>query len=636
MNKKISTGRVRIVLRTSLVAGVAVAGLALGSLSHLGVQGESTRKSTDAPAMSRGKMCNDLFIAIDHRDTAGVKALLEKGADPNSRNGLDFTPIYLAAASHQPEVVDLLLKAGAKSDATSIYGTPLSFACVTGNAVDGKKFLDMGANASFQRGDGMTPLMDAAYSGSVEMTQALIDHKVDVNLKDDGGETALSLAARGGALEVGKLLIAAGADVNNKNEEGLTPLMTASMNGHADFAKLLLDNGAKPNATDANGRTALVLTANYADYPDVVKTLVAAKASTSAKDMKGRTAASLAVARGFNNTAMILAGKPAMTRASRTPREAVGKSLKLIQASMRGFSEGASCISCHQEGLGRMATGEAQSRGFRLDADVQKMQMGRINGMLGALKPLHEGALKNPEVMKSLPLIEINEVTPIDAWLLSGMAANGTAPTPASQVMAMVLAKQQSPNGAWTFSLPRIPMQSSFITFTALSVNALNHYAPKSDAMEVKKRIGDARTFLMSAKPMTSEDRASKLLGLKWSGADAASRKAAVDAILKDQQPDGGWSQVPGMRSDAYATGQALYALRVGGGMSITDSAYKRGQSYLLRTQDDDGSWFVSKRAMPANNYYDGGFPHGESQYSSFNGTCWATLALLPAAAPKK
>jgi hypothetical protein len=43
----------------------------------------------------------------------------------------------------------------------------------------------------------------------------------------------------------------------------------------------------------------------------------------------------------------------------------------------------------------------------------------------------------------------------------------------------------------------------------------------------------------------------------------------------------------------------------------------------------------VNKRAFPANNYFDAGFPHGESQYASFNGTCWATMALLETTAKK-
>ena len=62
----------------------------------------------------------------------------------------------------------------------------------------------------------------------------------------------------------------------------------------------------------------------------------------------------------------------------------------------------------------------------------------------------------------------------------------------------------------------------------------------------------------------------------------------------------------------------------------MTDSIYQRGSTFLIHSQQEDGSWFVNKRALPSNNYFDAGFPGGESQYASFNVTCCATLALLP------
>ncbi|HLK60181.1 MAG TPA: ankyrin repeat domain-containing protein [Chthonomonadaceae bacterium] len=87
-------------------------------------------------------------------------------------------------------------------------------------------------------------------------------------------------------------------------------------------------------------------------------------------------------------------------------------------------------------------------------------------------------------------------------------------------------------------------------------------------------------------------------------------------------------AQMPFLASDAYATGMALYALHVGGELSTDDPAYQRGIQFLLRTQDEDGSWYVNKLANPANIYLDAGFPHGESQYTSFAATCWAAMAL--------
>ncbi len=230
--------------------------------------------------------------------------------------------------------------------------------------------------------------------------------------------------------------------------------------------------------------------------------------------------------------------------------------------------------------------------------------------------------------MKQLPLIEINEISVTDVWMFAGMAAQNERPTAASDAMAMVLARQQSPDGSWTFSGPRVPMESSFVSLTAMAVRGLELYGPKSHATEVAERIGRARAWLLQAAPTNSEDRASRLLGLKWTGAGPQDTQNAADAILKDQHPDGGWAQLPGMQSDAYATGQALYALHVGGGIPVTGPAYKTAVKYLLRTQDRDGSWFVNKRAAFRNNHFDAGFPHGKSLFASFNGTCWAMMAL--------
>lgn len=585
-------------------------------------------------------MGQDLFLAIDHRDTAEVERLLKAGADPNSRNGLEFTPLYIAAASHQPEVMSALIKAGATVDAESSYGTPLLFASATGNVPGANMLLSLGANPNTERGDGMTPLMFASGTGVPPLVAEYLQRKVDVNVQDESGATALTLAARGGHDEVVKMLLDGGATVDVTDSNLQTPLMEAAKNGHAKCVDMLLKKGAKVNAKDDKGRTPLILAVSYGDFPDVVRTLKQAGADAKISDAKGRTAPAIAVQRERRSCTSLL-GKPsqkalAAVREFGTPKESVQASLKILQSSMLKFAKGVSCVSCHQEGLGRITTGTAKAHGFNLNQEVQKIQGARLGGMLNAMKPLHLGALKDPEVMKQIPLMEINQISSTDTWILSGMAAHGEKRNDAIAAMTAVLAKQQAKEGFWSFSLPRVPMQSSFFTFTALSVQSLRNYAPKS--AETSERINRAKAWLQNAPAKNSEDRAFKLLGLMWAGATKQERQTAIDAVRADQHADGGWSQMPGMPSDAYATGQALYALRLAGEVSASDSIYKRGVRYLLKTQDEDGSWFVNKRAIPANNYFDGGFPHGESQYSSFNGTCWATLALLetmPAKATK-
>ena len=75
--------------------------------------------------------------------------------------------------------------------------------------------------------------------------------------------------------------------------------------------------------------------------------------------------------------------------------------------------------------------------------------------------------------------------------------------------------------------------------------------------------------------------------------------RRGVRGLLAQQRPDGGWGQLPSLQSDAYATGQSLVALKEAGGLSATDPAYKRGIAFLLKTQLEDGSWYVRSRAIP-------------------------------------
>lgn len=238
-------------------------------------QGEVARKTTDPPTRPHGNRGQDLFLAVNHHDVAGVQALLKQGADPNARNGLEFTPLDVASASHQTDVMETLLRSGARVDAPSPYGTALTFAALGGNTEGIDLLLAKGANIDASRADGITVLMLVSRTGADKAVRELIRRKANINAKDSSGTTALMYAAREGQQEVGRVLLAAGAGVDSADNSGWTPLMSAAVTGHAEFIRLLLENGAHPNVRDAKGRTALLLTAAYGDYPDVVRALLA-------------------------------------------------------------------------------------------------------------------------------------------------------------------------------------------------------------------------------------------------------------------------------------------------------------------------------------------------------------------------
>jgi hypothetical protein len=296
-----------------------------------------------------------------------------------------------------------------------------------------------------------------------------------------------------------------------------------------------------------------------------------------------------------------------------------------------------------------MATGAAQDRGFAIDKAVAAAQTRLI---LDGDKRDAAGAVQvvgHPEVYKMVPGVDMGELTPMIAFVYNGLLAHNEKGGEIEAALAVLLASQQAPTGEWNFHLRREPVQASAFTTTALSVRVIKNFLPADRADEAARRIAAAREWLKTAKAITSEDKAFRLLGLKWAGADAATIAKATAELKAAQRPDGGWAQFPAkpagtssdgdgayLRSDAYATGQALYALNVGGGVPTTAPAYRDGVRFLVRTQDDDGSWFVVKRAVPVNTYFDTGFPHGQSQYVSYSATCWAIMALsLAADTPK-
>ena len=165
-------------------------------------------------------------------------------------------------------------------------------------------------------------------------------------------------------------------------------------------------------------------------------------------------------------------------------------------------------------------------------------------------------------------------------------------------------------------------------------MRALQLYAPKADAPRSTAAIARAAAWLAD-RQRRSHRRARVSAARAFVGGrrpDAIQKAAA--ALVAEQRPDGGWSQLPSLDSDAYATGQALWRWPKAA-RSRHDPAYKRGVQFLLNTQFADGSWFVKSRAIPLQPHFESGFPFGRDQFISAAGTNWAAGALALARTPK-
>ena len=298
-------------------------------------------------------------------------------------------------------------------------------------------------------------------------------------------------------------------------------------------------------------------------------------------------------------------------------RGAVAKAIPLLQSSAKTWHEKRQCSSCHHQSLGTMAVVIARDRGFRIDEAMLADEV---------LRSATPAAWRDRLLLGD---VSINEQIG-RSYEAVAMGAAKVAANPITDLLAHMLMGKQHVNGNWNSYSHRPPLEDSEFTATALTIRAVQLYAPPHRRTEAARRIDRARRWLANAVPRSSEERAMKLFGLRWAGAAPRQVASARDAILRDQRTDGGWAQITTRASDAYATGQALAALNQAAGLPVSDRAYQRGVEFLLRTQHPDGSWLVETRRTrsPGLPYFETGFPHGKHQFISYAATAWATMAL--------
>jgi hypothetical protein len=299
----------------------------------------------------------------------------------------------------------------------------------------------------------------------------------------------------------------------------------------------------------------------------------------------------------------------------------------LLEKGGSDWLERQRCASCHHQGLLVPMAAVARQQGFVVDDTRARAQEVRLNSMVASFEPAMLAAHGSDEAAVRFGLGFYGQLTAGSAWLLAAMMSPGSARQPLDETAALATANTQLADGRWLLGMPRVPIQESDIQTTALMIRILTTALPRHP--DTPQRVARARAWLASEPALTTSDKTYRLLGLHWSGAERPTVHEAAFALLAGQDETGGWSQLPGLNPDAYATGLALVALHETQGLTQAHTGFRRGVGFLLRTQQADGSWFVHKRAASFNRYFETGFPYGKHQTSSFTGTAWATMALM-------
>lgn len=598
----------------------------------------AVRVGSQATVAALGQASPDLLQATDPLNStllhhaAGfgtletLQWLVESGAEVNAKNKLGSTPLHWAVPDEAK--VRLLLARGASVNAKLADGrTPLYLATVLGNGhAVLRALLAHGANPNLPAGNKRTPLIVAASRGDAEALRLLLEAKAAVDATDSAGQTALMMAATHGSPAAVRLLLERGADARVRTKRNESALGNAGTAGNAEVVRLLLEHGADVNERNIRGYSPLMLAASSDAIPvEVVKLLLAKGADTRFTGDYDETARDLAAKRGHTEVARLLGHKPPAEIAQAEVRriqggrrysipDAVERALVMTEKQSYNFIRIAGCNSCHSQDLPSAAAAFARSRGLKAPREIPQ---------------LPASAMPSAERVMNLDFVNVAS----KGWELFDFGMNAVPKSAYSDAVVRLILAVQAPEGHWPESENRRPpMNVGEYQAAALAIYALRNYAPAGHEAAAERAAARAVAWLKGTQPATTQDRAFHLLGLTWGG--VAPSAEAMRALVALQRTDGGWSQLPELESDAYATGQVLYALHVAGRMIGTNPAYQRGVNYLLQSQAEDGTWQVKTRAIWLQPYFESGFPYGKDQFISAAGTAWAAMALVAAQPP--
>jgi uncharacterized protein len=276
-----------------------------------------------------------LVDAAKRQDRAAFKELLKERVDVNAAQPDGTTAVHWAAYHDDTDILEALLRAGAKVNVATDGGvTPLWLACTTNaSAAIVRKLLDAGANPKLAPNTGETPLMWCARTGALEAVKALLGRGAEVDAREkQSDQTALMWAVAARHPDVVKTLLEFKADprartkvttelvykgfryitapppqtegiIENVKRGGFTPLLFAAQQGDRASADLLISAGADVNDADASGASVLVVAA-HSGHGELAQLLL------------GRGADPNAAGAGYTPLhAAVLRGDPALVKA---------------------------------------------------------------------------------------------------------------------------------------------------------------------------------------------------------------------------------------------------------------------------------------------------------------------------------
>lgn len=202
----------------------------------------------------------DLFPAVRENKADVVLAALKKGVSPNALSeDCSLTLLGAAVQAGAVETAQTLLQRGAQAGLGTPGGmSPLHIAAARGNAQMVNLLLAAGADPMAKSGNGSLPIHEAIWNGRTEAALALIPAYKSCGYTPNGGHhgipVCMAIGRNNAAVVQG--FLAAGMNPNDPVFAKEPLLVQAARRNNAEMVRSLLHAGADKNATDAQGKRA--------------------------------------------------------------------------------------------------------------------------------------------------------------------------------------------------------------------------------------------------------------------------------------------------------------------------------------------------------------------------------------------
>lgn len=284
---------------------------------------------------------------------------------------------------------------------------------------------------------------------------------------------------------------------------------------------------------------------------------------------------------------------PAEKPLLRTTQQTADKAIEFLINDAAKWRQDRGCATCHHGTMTVWALSEAKNQGYAVAAD-------KAADMLAWTKERfipRFNTTRDPRPgwsLVSVPGIYLGLMSQ-NLPVLSRAEVN---------TLAIHLAAHQEEDGAWLMPPPTNgapPTWESRETIALLALLAWEPYVPADPtaAATAKTARDKAITWLNSTPSSeTPQAMALRLLLDSRAGRPADQLQPRIDQLLSRQNPDGSWSPLKELPSDAYTTGQTLWALSFLG-IDKSRSEIGRAVAYLQGSQKEDGSWPMTSRNHP-------------------------------------